>query len=327
MAMKLLLLGGSGFVGPAIAAAAKAAGDDVIVAARSPADDADRIVLDRTDPAAVRAIVDGQDVDVVIDILAMTVAATAPLIAELANVNARYIMLSSADVYRNYGGLHGKSDVPPDPVPLAEDAPFRSNLYPYRGAALRSPRADESWQDDYEKIEVEAAVRASLPMATILRLPMVFGPRDPSRRFRWCLEPMLRGAPALTVDRAWADWRTSYAHVDNVGGAIVAAAHEPATSGRTFNLGNDLQLTQLDWAARLAAELDWRGSIEAAPRSGTTTPPADRIASLDLAYDLFTDDASFRQTTGYEDCLTFDETLGSVIAEERRLIAAKDKTA
>jgi nucleoside-diphosphate-sugar epimerase len=84
----------------------------------------------------------------------------------------RVVVLSSGDVYRAYGLLRGTEEGAPEPTPLKEDSPLRSKLYPYRGGAS-GPFDPEK----YEKIlaEREISRHPDLP-ATILRLPVVYGP-------------------------------------------------------------------------------------------------------------------------------------------------------
>src|SRR5688572_15005858 len=92
----------------------------------------------------------------------------------------RAVVISSADVYRAYGRLHRTEPGPPDPVPLAEDAPLREAL---------------AHGLEYNKTGVERVVLgdATLP-ATLLRYPMVYGPGDPQHRL---LKRMDDGRPGI----------------------------------------------------------------------------------------------------------------------------------
>src|SRR3712207_4309720 len=47
----------------------------------------------------------------------------------------RVVAVSSQDVYRTYGVLWRNEDGPPNATPIAEDAPLRGVLYPYRRMA------------------------------------------------------------------------------------------------------------------------------------------------------------------------------------------------
>src|SRR5207302_641613 len=108
---------------------------------------------------------------------------SAAVIAALRGFARRIVAVSSQDVYRAYGRLHGTEPGPPDPVPLTEDAPLREQLHPYRSktpAGMGEPRRLE---DYYDKILVERIVMGERDLlGTILRLPMVYGPGDRQHR-------------------------------------------------------------------------------------------------------------------------------------------------
>jgi hypothetical protein len=145
---------------------------------------------------------------ILIDLLAYTVADTNPLCRALDGEVERWVMASSCDVYRNYEGLHRKADPAPIVGSLAEDSPLRTTRYPYRSDRLRPADAPDAWMVDYDKIPLEEALLARPSLGgVVMRLPMVFGPGDRQRRFRWLLRPMLAHAPNLMVDPAWAAWR------------------------------------------------------------------------------------------------------------------------
>ncbi len=64
-----------------------------------------------------------------------------------------------------------------EPVPLTEDSPLRQHLYPFR----EMPKRPLNTPADYEKILVEQVVMTDPDLSsTIIRLPMVYGPKDPS---------------------------------------------------------------------------------------------------------------------------------------------------
>ena len=99
-------------------------------------------------------------------------------------ITKRVVAISSADVYRAYGRLHGSEPGATEPVPLTEDAPLRERLYPYRGEF-------GGRLDDYDKIPVERAFSSEPDVrCTILRLPAVYGEATGS----------IASAPSL---RAW----------------------------------------------------------------------------------------------------------------------------
>jgi nucleoside-diphosphate-sugar epimerase len=168
--------------------------------------------------------------------------------------------------------------------------------------------------DDYDKIPLEAALvaRPSLGGA-VLRLPMVFGPADRQRRFRWIVRPMLAGEARLAADAAWLGWRTTYGYVEDVAHALATAATHPAAAGRVFNLGRNDVTDHRDWVERFAAALDWAGEVAEAP-AGPTSP----LAALDLGYPLIADTGAFRAACGWREPTDFEDALTRTIDDERR---------
>lgn len=210
--MRILIVGAGGFLAPSIARHLQVAGHTVIGLSRSrPADMSgleQHIAADRRDAAALARIVSACAVDTVIDLLAYTEATTAPLLNAIEGRVPRYVMTSSCDVYRNFGAVHRKEAGEPLLGAIDEDSPLRETRFIYRGKQPRPEQDPLRWLDDYDKIPIEADIAARNGFDwTIVRLPMIFGPGDRQRRFRWIVEPMAGGARSIAAPRAWAAWR------------------------------------------------------------------------------------------------------------------------
>src|ERR1051325_4080606 len=153
-AMRIIVLGGTRFTGPHIVRRLRERGDDVVVVHRGTnCDDLTHMHCDRRD-VDIRG-------DLVIDLCCMTEAEARAAAAHFRN--ERYVVISSGDVYRNYDGLQRHTAGAPDPTPLAEDAPLRETLYPYRDKAAQLGE----WVRDYDKILVERALAGD--RTTVLR--------------------------------------------------------------------------------------------------------------------------------------------------------------
>lgn len=310
--MNVMLLGATGFIGPHVAQALGALGAEVTPVSRRGGGPGG-VAADRRDVAGLRALALQRRITAVVDMLAYTEADTLPLWAGLDGIVERWVMASSCDVYRNYEGLHRKAT--PEPVLglFGEDSPLRATRYPYRQDPRRQADAADAWMDDYDKIPLEAALLARPSLGgVVLRLPMVFGPGDRQRRFRWLLRPMLAGEPRLVVDPAWGAWRTTYGYAPDAAQALATAAVRPPAAGRVFNLGRPDVTDHHDWIARYAAALGWRGEVVE-----TAAPPGSPIAALDLRYPLSVDTRSFRDTYGWSEPTPLEEALSATIADER----------
>lgn len=312
--MRILLLGGGGFVGSALPGALAALGHEATTVHRS-----GDVRGDRNDPDQIARIAGQHKCDALIDLIAYEPAGTIALCNRLRDVIGRYVLISSADVYRNYGGLHRRENVKPIEASLSEDAPLRTQLYPYRTNPPRPADDPDAWQDQYDKIPIERALTD--PHTTIVRLPMVYGPGDRNRRFRWIVSAMQTG-DRLSAPRAWLDWRTTYGHIANVAHAIALCATHANAAGRAYNCGEPTS-SHHEWAARFAAHLNWRGQIV----EDEGSPIAKRIAALDLRFPLALDTTRIRAELGYSEPLSAEQTLASVIADEARRDANPAKAA
>ena len=318
--MSVLVLGGTGFIGGPLAARLLAGGVETAIAhhgTRPVAAGARSVVLDRRDPAAVLAAVRALGADTVVDLIAYTQADTLPLLDALSGRIARYVLVSSVDVYRNYEGLHRKGRPTPIWDRLTEDAPLRDSRFPYRLARPRATGDPQAWMDDYDKIPLEEAARAATGFeATIVRLPMVFGPGDRQRRFSWTIRPMAQGRPRLVIPHPWASWRATFGYVDDVAAGIALAAVHPRAGGETFNLGRANTPTNLAWAATFAEHLGWPGEVQLAHPRVARGALAAAVAGLNLDYPLFLDNAKIRRRLGYSEPTPLEEALARTVADE-----------
>ncbi|MEO0982257.1 MAG: NAD-dependent epimerase/dehydratase family protein [Pseudomonadota bacterium] len=317
--MRVMILGCGGAIGRAAADALTAAGiEPVGVRRRGEAGGFPGRVLaaDRDDPAAIARLCEAERIETVIDMVAMSEASTTPLFDPLAGRIERYVLISSCDVYRNYGLLHRSETGEALAAPACEDSPLRSNRYPYRAETPRAADDPARWMDDYDKIPVEDAARAQAGFEwTILRLPMVYGPGDRQRRFRWLAEPILAGADEIAAPAAWLDWRTSYGFVGDVGAAIACAATDPRAFGEAFNLGDAAHVDHRAWIARFADAAGWRGAVRDDPAPGS--PLAAAASALDLAVPLLVSTDKIRTELGFVEPVSLADRIARTIADER----------
>ena len=285
--MRTLVLGGGGPIGQAVVRAFAARGDDVYWTSRQSGPPTGAAVghirLDRSRPNDVAQTIGTQRIDTVVDMVAYGIAGTQPLLDAMQDDLRRYVLVSSCDVYRNYGLLHRLEAGEADGSPLDESSPLRTCRFPYRGPAARESGAADRWMDDYDKIPIEAAVRALPCNWTILRLPMVYGPGDRQRRFRWAIAPMLSRAASLQAPSTWLDWTTTYGFIDNVAAAVAHCAGHEQAANTTVNVTDEPAMHHRNWVERLRLVTGWSGTLEA---TEAETSFSRAIEGLDLSVPL-----------------------------------------
>jgi nucleoside-diphosphate-sugar epimerase len=310
--MRILVLGGTAFIGPPTVHALLEGGHEVALFHRGktgsdPPDGATEILGDRKDlPDFSKALRDFH-ADAVLDMFPLS-QEDADRVLELFRGHARRVIaVSSMDVYRAYGVLSGSEPGPPEPLPLTEESPVRTVLFPYRGQSERL--------HDYEKILVEKAYLGDpdLP-GTVLRLPMVYGPGDYQHRLFPYLKRMDDGRPAILLSESMAGWRTTRAYVEDVGRAIALAVQSDEARGRTFNVGECEALTETEWIRRIAKEAGWKGELVILPNEDL---PAQLRDTMNTEQQLQADTTRIREELGFEESVPSGEAILRTVRWER----------
>ena len=224
--MRVLIIGGTRFIGPEVVRQLHALGHDVTVFHRGQTianlpPGVQHIFGNRKYLCHFLDEVKSTSPDVVLDMIPITERDAATLMSTFEGLTQRVVGISSQDVYRAYGVLNGSEPGPLEPMPIFEDSPLRTVLYPYRGSTLRGADDAQKHLDDYDKILVERAFmeNSNLP-GTILRLPMVYGPNDYQHRLHEYVKRMEDERPVIFLQEDMARWRWTRGYVDNVASSI-----------------------------------------------------------------------------------------------------------
>ena len=189
--MRVLIPGGSGFIGGHVARGSLAAGHTVVALGRGGRGAPEGVefrAADRDDPAAMARVLRGERFDATLDFSGYDRAAIESLLGVEGFVPGRYVFASTGQVC-----LVGA----PEHVPFREsdgDTP----IMPEPAAGTRD---HGQWVYGVGKRGAEAAIAAARERrgldSIVLRLPVVWGDGDPSLRMWGYLERMLDGGPVL----------------------------------------------------------------------------------------------------------------------------------
>ncbi len=318
--MRILVIGGTGFIGPFVARQLHGWGHQVTLFHRGQTETdlpsgIAHLHGDRERLADYAAAFRRLAPDVVLDMFPVTEESAQAVVGTITGIAGRLVAISSIDVYRAYDRLRRKDPGPPDPVPLTEESPLRDRLYPYRDEP--SPLANDPLRrlGDYDKILIERVVmgEARLP-GTILRLPMVYGPGDYQHRLFPYLKRMDDGRPAILLDANGAGWQGARGYVENVAIAIATAVVDDRAAGRIYNVAEPEALAEIEWVRLIAQAAGWRGEIIVAPPDRL---PERLRSHIDPAQHWSVSSHRLRRELGYAEPIPRDVALDRAVAWAR----------
>ncbi|HEX7288770.1 MAG TPA: NAD-dependent epimerase/dehydratase family protein [Candidatus Angelobacter sp.] len=317
--MKILLIGGTGFMGPSTVACLQEDGHSVTVFHRGktslPAG-AEEILGDHHQLAGYRAEFARRNFDVVIDFILSSGRQSKTLMETFRGITRRVVALSSMDVYRAMGIISGTETGLLQELPLTEESELRTNRNTYSPEAMKRVRDVYPWADDqYDKIPVEEAVLGDRELSgTVLRLPMVYGPGDPLHRFHHILKRMDDGRRHIIFPDDVAAWRTPRGFVENVGAAIALAATSDQAEGRIYNVCETESFSELEWAQKIAQAVGWKGEFLVLPRDQA---PQHLVMPARIEQDMAASSERLRRELGYREPISMAEAMQRTIVWER----------
>jgi nucleoside-diphosphate-sugar epimerase len=312
--MRILVIGGTGFIGLHLVQELARMGHSVAVFHRGNTQvdlPAEHIIGNRRDLGTLRP-----KADVVIDLILSSGGQANSLMEAFRGVAERVVVASSIDVYRACGVLHGSEEGPVEPVPLTEDSRLRTKQQTYPPAQLKILQKLFGWlDDDYDKIPVERAVLSDVELpGTVLRLPMIHGPGDHLCRFHPILRRIDDGRRVILFEENWAAWRSPRGYVENVAAALAMAAVSERAAGRVYNVAEVPAFSEVEWAYKIAAVAGWDGEFVTLPKERS---PAHLMPAGNTAQHWEADSSRIRQELGYREPVPLDEAIRRTIDWER----------
>jgi nucleoside-diphosphate-sugar epimerase len=252
--MKVLVIGGTLFIGRLLIAELLKAGHEITVMHRKPKHDFGRrvqnLMADRNDAGSVREALRFTSFQVVFDNVydwergttAAQVEGTAQAVmAASGDRLTRYIFMSSIAAYGD-GLNHHDGD------PLAPD----DHAEPYvRNKAMSERRLFRMHQN------------TRLPVVT-LRPPFIYGPGNPFYREAFFWDRLRDGRPIILPGDGHR--LMQFVYIKDLVRACVRAMDEPAAVGEAFNVANDRPITQAEFVQAVTAAAGKKPNIVRVPR-------------------------------------------------------------
>jgi nucleoside-diphosphate-sugar epimerase len=249
--MRVLVVGGTGPSGPHVVHGLLGRGHDVTIfhrGAHEPAGlaDVEHVHGDPHFPESIAAALGTRAFDLVIAMYGR-VRQLAPA---LAGRCGHFVSISGVPVYSGF--FPGTGELP---VPVTEDHPV-----------VRSDDGDPATRFSRKLADAEQAVLACHPGATILRFPMLYGPRN-TRPHEWSVVRRARdGRRHMILPDGGPQVHTRCA-ARNAAAFVLAAVDQPAiAAGQAYNCGDPVSWSLRQWAQTIARLLGADLEMVAIPR-------------------------------------------------------------
>ena len=256
--MKILILGGSTFVGRRTVEQLRLAGHQVTVLNRGKTaatlpEGVDRIVGDRTSTDSMRAALAGTNWDAVIDVSGFVMAAGGglfeDLIALLDGRTGAYVFVSSIMAY-----------APTGLMPWTEDQPYRDDPQTTYGG----------FKAHAEQVILDRHARTGFP-GSVARPAAIYGPDNNIHDMETAMFLRLRkGLPILVPHEGLVT--TSYGHVDDLVTNLIEMSVLPQAAGEVFNITGQ-GCSAIEYVYQLAGIVGVTPDIVPVPTGYTTEAP------------------------------------------------------
>jgi nucleoside-diphosphate-sugar epimerase len=301
--VKVLVVGGNRFVGRELAWRLLAGNHDVTLFNRGRLPDpfgdrVERLTGDRSSGDFARKLA-GRSFDAVVDFAAFQEADARGVVEVLGGRAGHYVFIGTGQVYL-----------------VRQDCPRPSREDDYDGPVMPAPPAGHPDRGDWEyglgkraceDVLAQAWIAGRFP-ATRLRLPIVYGERDHSRRLEGYLWRLLDGGPLLVPDGGGHPVRHVYA--GEVVRLMLSLLGRPDTFGRAFNVCQHETPSLAEYLRMLAEVIGADARLVPLPREELTRAGLDPVAVSPFSgrWMSLLDPALARQALGFEhrpmvDCL------------------------
>ncbi len=254
--MRVVILGGTRFIGRRISSELLARGDEVMLVHRGETEPIElapcrHLHVPRASFGTVATEVASFRPDAVVDMLAMTAADVEAVLPHLPDT--QLVVTSSMDVYEAF--WHVLNEREGEPLPLNETSQVRTVRYPYAEIGNRP--------DDYDKLDVEPAYLDR--GATVLRLAMIYGEYDPQRREEFILRRVRAGRRRIPVGPG--SWLWTRCYVGDVATAVLATLGNSAVAGEVLNIGAPAVRSMRGWAEQILHAADHEAELVTVPEA------------------------------------------------------------
>jgi nucleoside-diphosphate-sugar epimerase len=298
--MRVLVVGGTGYVGRRLLEKLLEAGHEVAAVSRgnlapSALEHVRHFALDRNDRESFEAAFQHETFDAVIDNIVFAREDVESAARAFGGRTAQYAITSTMAVYHDATAL--------DPLVESDaDLTFHPEPFDTRYAAYH-PTQGHAYGNGKRQAELALQALGNDVFAfTSLRAPIVVGPDDRTRRIWWFVQRLLDGGPIILPD--WGPGRLfQVVTADDLARAFVTVIGNTQTFGKSYNVAQSEIFTAETWVQALARPL---GVTATTVRIAEDTIPAAGLTGYNLPIagrpfgQFLMDTSALRHDTGLE---------------------------
>ena len=245
--MKIIIIGGSGFIGGAITKYLINLKYEVIVFNRGNFANPNgslQITGEKENLDLFLPQLKKIKPDAFIHTIAYTEDDALQILNTLGRVSKRILLLSSGDVYKAYTSF--KDGLEEQDIILNESSALRTNYFPYRNESKNiSDEIQKRLFFNYDKLVVENILKQSNLDYTIFRLGAVYGADDPQKKLQKYITDVKEGKDQI-LSNDQLIWKWTRIFVENIPFAIHLALHNKMSIKQIYNVGEAKAYSQLE---------------------------------------------------------------------------------
>ena len=306
--MKVLIIGGTKFIGKAIAEKSLEKGHEVVLFNRGKTKHslaAEVIVGDVEEIRSFKSELLSLDADIVVHCISYTEQHAKDLVEVFRGTKTKLVVLSSCDCYEAFQGLNRREDK--SELPVDEESETSKMKYYWSDSAMKGSLAEKYDKNLMTNVLIEAFSSGEI-RPTVFRLPMVYGDGDyqyPGRHGDIIRRILDKEKNIILSDREQCQLYT-YGYIGNVAAAIVHSFNKEITNGKIYNLGEPKTRSRRRWVELYAKMMGWDFDVHILPeelirkdRGFRNAPPKH----------LLTDSSLFKRETGFTEPFSTEEAM------------------
>lgn len=261
--MKVLVIGGTKFIGKAIVNQCLKQKHQVVLFNRGTSNELNLPLI----KGDIKELVNYKEellkvnADIVIHCICNNEQNAIDCVEVFKNTNTKVIVLSSQDCYKDFQNfVRGKE---PEEFPVDENSPVTDIKHYWEGISAHGNKYDKNLMTNVFTRAFEDKILNS----TIFRLAMIYGPEDYQYQYRHAsiIKRIIANRKKAVLSATEQSKIWPFGYIENVASALVFSFDKTITDGKIYNLGESKSRTWRKWHELFAQYCNWEFEFSILP--------------------------------------------------------------